>query len=83
MSAKRDYHAERLRRLYRLQAGQRLVDRLVQLRTLDETALLMGCSAAYVKFLEQQALWKVQMRLRALCDPSLTPHAAPVKLAHV
>lgn len=63
MSAKRDYRQEHLRRRERLQEGQRLVESMVQLRSLDEVARLMHCSRGYVKFLEKQALWKVQMRL--------------------
>lgn len=64
MSAKRDYHAEWMRRRVRLQEGQRIVAALVQLRSLDEVARLMHCSRNYVKLLEQEALWKVQVRLR-------------------
>lgn len=64
MSAKRDYHLERLRRRVHLDEGQRLAASMVQLRTLDEVARLMHCSRSNVKFMEQQALWKVQVRMR-------------------
>lgn len=50
----------------RLSIGQRMMESMHPIRTMDEVAKMLHCSRASVKFIEQQALYKVWIRMQGI-----------------